>query len=69
MTVFRNRDAWDASNVALRGGMVGEYRKGAPRGTYEYIDYGMSILTAVGETPNVVIPCSSIICHRRSAVG
>jgi NDP-sugar pyrophosphorylase family protein len=25
---------------------VAEYRKGAPPGTYEYIDYGMSILTA-----------------------
>jgi NDP-sugar pyrophosphorylase family protein len=46
MTVFRNRDAWDASNVALREGLVAEYRKGAPPGTYEYIDYGMSILTA-----------------------
>lgn len=46
MTVLRNRDAWDASNIALRGDMVAEYRKGAPDGTYEYIDYGMSILTA-----------------------
>ncbi|TMK38073.1 MAG: nucleotidyl transferase [Actinobacteria bacterium] len=45
MTVFRNRDTWDLSNVALREGLVAEYRKGAAPGTYEYIDYGMSILT------------------------
>jgi NDP-sugar pyrophosphorylase family protein len=51
MTVFRNRDAWDASNVALREGLVAEYRKGAPPGTYEYIDYGMSILTAGAFAP------------------
>jgi NDP-sugar pyrophosphorylase family protein len=51
MTVFRNRDAWDASNVALREGLVAEYRKGAAPGTYEYIDYGMSILTAGAFAP------------------
>lgn len=51
MTVFRNRDAWDSSNVALRAGLVAEYRKGAPPGTYEYIDYGMSILTASAFAP------------------
>ena len=46
MTVLRNRDRWDASNVAVRDGLVADYRKGAPPGTYEYIDYGMSILRA-----------------------
>ena len=51
MTVFRNCDAWDASNVALKEGLVAEYRKGAPAGTYEHIDYGMSILTAGAFAP------------------
>src|SRR2546428_105622 len=51
MTVFRNCDAWDSSNVALREGLVAEYRKGAAPGTYEYIDYGMSILTAGAFAP------------------
>ena len=45
MCVLENRDAWDASNVALRGDLVVDYRKGAPPGTFGYIDYGMSILT------------------------
>ncbi|MCW3045077.1 MAG: nucleotidyl transferase [Actinobacteria bacterium] len=51
MTVLRNRDAWDPSNVAFREGLVVDYRKGAPPGTYEYIDYGMSILTAGAFAP------------------
>lgn len=45
MTVLANRDAWDASNVSLRDGLVAEYQKGAPPETFEYIDYGMSILS------------------------
>jgi NDP-sugar pyrophosphorylase family protein len=52
MTVFKNADAWDASNVALREGLVAEYRKGAPSGTFTYIDYGMSILTAGAFAPS-----------------
>jgi NDP-sugar pyrophosphorylase family protein len=51
MTVFKNADAWDASNVAVRDGLVAEYRKGAPPGTYEHIDYGMSILSAPALAP------------------
>ncbi|MGH2718368.1 MAG: NTP transferase domain-containing protein [Actinomycetota bacterium] len=45
MTVLRNCDQWDASNVAVQGDLVTEYGKGAPPGSYEFIDYGMSILT------------------------
>lgn len=44
MTVLRNRDRWDVSNVRLMGGLVAEYEKTAPPGTYEHIDYGLSIL-------------------------
>ncbi|GAC1362481.1 MAG: hypothetical protein NVSMB32_02860 [Actinomycetota bacterium] len=46
MTVLYNRDAWDRSNVAVRDSRVIEYRKGAPEGSFDYIDYGMSILPA-----------------------
>lgn len=45
MTVLRNRDLWDHSNVRIEDGWVVEYRKDAPAGTYELIDYGMSIFT------------------------
>jgi NDP-sugar pyrophosphorylase family protein len=44
MTVLRNRDRWDRSNVRVKHGLVVEYRKGAPPGTYEHIEYGLSIL-------------------------
>lgn len=47
MTVLENRDQWDLSNVAVREGLVVEYQKGAPPGTYDYIDYGMTLLDAV----------------------
>jgi N-acetyl-alpha-D-muramate 1-phosphate uridylyltransferase len=44
MTVLRNRDRWDRSNVRVEHGLVVEYRKGASAGTYEDIEYGLSIL-------------------------
>lgn len=46
MTVLENRDAWDRSNVAVQGGLVVDYRKGAPPGTFSLIDYGMSLFRA-----------------------
>lgn len=46
MTVLQNRDAWDRSNVAVRSGLVVEYVKGAPPGTYPFIDYGMNLLAS-----------------------
>jgi NDP-sugar pyrophosphorylase family protein len=45
MTVFRNRGAWDRSNVLLSGSRVDLYRKRDPLPTMEYIDYGLSVLT------------------------
>ncbi|HEY8202222.1 MAG TPA: NTP transferase domain-containing protein [Actinomycetota bacterium] len=47
MTVFENADAWDRSNVRVEHGLVAEYRKGAPAGTFRYIDYGLLLLEAV----------------------
>lgn len=43
MTVLENRDAWDRSNVDVAEGVVVQYRKGAPAGTFRWIDYGMSL--------------------------
>jgi NDP-sugar pyrophosphorylase family protein len=44
MTVLRNRDRWDQSNLRVEQRLVVEHRKGAAPGTYEYIDYGLAIL-------------------------
>lgn len=44
MTVLRNEDRWGPSNVAVENGRVSEYRKGAPPGTFRFIDYGLLVL-------------------------
>jgi NDP-sugar pyrophosphorylase family protein len=49
MTVFRNDDAWDVSNVAFDGDQVVRYDKRDPdpaRAGMRYIDYGLSVLVA-----------------------
>jgi MurNAc alpha-1-phosphate uridylyltransferase len=72
MTVLRNRDAWDLSNVTVDGDRVVEYRKGAPPGTYDYIDYGMSLLRAdafgsfpAGEALDLTAVLQSLIAESR----
>jgi N-acetyl-alpha-D-muramate 1-phosphate uridylyltransferase len=45
MTVFRNEDRWEKSNVLLRNGRVVEYDKHSPRPGMRHIDYGLSILS------------------------
>jgi NDP-sugar pyrophosphorylase family protein len=44
MTVFKNENKWDASNVDLQGDRVVRYDKRTPTPTMKYIDYGLSIL-------------------------
>jgi NDP-sugar pyrophosphorylase family protein len=46
MTVLRNEDHWDASNVVYRDGMVLRYDKHAPIPEMRWIDYGLGGLTA-----------------------
>ena len=45
MTVYRNDDRFDRSNVALRDGMVAAYDKAHPVRGMHHIDYGLSVLT------------------------
>jgi NDP-sugar pyrophosphorylase family protein len=44
MAVLRNRDALETSNVRIRDGLIVEYDKTAPPGTYEHVDYGVAAL-------------------------
>ncbi|WP_028388066.1 sugar phosphate nucleotidyltransferase [Legionella fairfieldensis] len=46
MTVFKNKNQWDKSNVRLDKNLVIEYNKHQPGHDLEYIDYGLSILSA-----------------------
>jgi N-acetyl-alpha-D-muramate 1-phosphate uridylyltransferase len=46
MTVLRNAGQWDRSNVEFLNGRVVEYNKAVPRPEMDYIDYGLSVVTA-----------------------
>jgi len=46
MTVFRNENRWDASNVEIGEGRVLRYEKGSQRAGLTHIDYGLSIFRA-----------------------
>ena len=46
ITVLKNNDLWDKSNVLFRDGLVLEYDKKAPKPEMKYIDYGLGVLSA-----------------------
>jgi NDP-sugar pyrophosphorylase family protein len=46
MTVLKNQDRWDKSNVLFQDGRIVEYNKQRPRPEMHYIDYGLGILSA-----------------------
>ncbi len=45
MTVLKNGDLWDKSNVLFSDGRLVEYNKRAPRTEMTYIDYGLGVLS------------------------
>lgn len=46
MTVLRNGDRWDKSNVLFQEGRLVEYNKSSPHPEMAHIDYGLGILTS-----------------------
>jgi N-acetyl-alpha-D-muramate 1-phosphate uridylyltransferase len=46
MTVFKNTNQWDTSNVWLENGILLEYNKQVPHTKMNHIDYGLSIISA-----------------------
>ena len=44
MTVFKNRNAWDSSNIVFKGGKILTYDKKHKIPGMDYIDYGLGIL-------------------------
>ena len=46
MTVMKNGDQWDKSNVLFRDGCIMEYNKRTPRPEMAHIDYGLGVLSA-----------------------
>jgi NDP-sugar pyrophosphorylase family protein len=43
MTVFRNQDQWDSSNVRFEGGRILAYNKKLRTAEMRYIDYGLGV--------------------------
>jgi len=46
MTVLKNDDQWDKSNVLFRDGCIVEYNKRTPKPEMTHIDYGLGVLSA-----------------------
>jgi NDP-sugar pyrophosphorylase family protein len=46
MTVLKNQNQWDKSNVVFSDGQLIEYNKREPRAEMTHIDYGLSIVSA-----------------------
>ena len=44
MTVLKNANQWDKSNVEFKDGILKEYNKQAPRPEMCYIDYGLGVI-------------------------
>lgn len=71
MTVMRNDDRWDKSNVLFRDGRVHEYNKRAPRSEMAYIDYGLGVLCSdvlVSQSSGDVFDLASVY-HELSLAG
>ena len=47
MTVLKNDDKWDKSNVLFWDGCITEYNKRTPRPEMAHIDYGLGVLSAL----------------------
>lgn len=45
MTVLKNQNQWDKSNVLFVDGQLLEYNKRAPRAEMTYIDYGLGVVS------------------------
>ena len=45
MTILKNSDQWDKSNVSYSDGVLVEYNKESPSSDMNYIDYGLGILS------------------------
>jgi MurNAc alpha-1-phosphate uridylyltransferase len=46
MTVFRNHNQWEISNVEFAAGQIAAYDKKTPTADMEYVDYGLSAFHA-----------------------
>jgi NDP-sugar pyrophosphorylase family protein len=70
MTVFRNKDRGDKSNVLFRHGRIIEYNKRSPRPEMEHIDYGAGAMRSevLAEQPAGPFDLADVY-HKLSTTG
>lgn len=71
MTVLKNDNRWDKSNVIYRDGKLIEYNKQQTRPEMEYIDYGLSIVRreVFNNTPDQEAFDLAVLYHQLSVNG
>lgn len=74
MTVFRNRNQWEISNVDFSAGRIAAYDKRTPSAAREYVDYGLcafqaSALSAGGEPPLDLTTVFQELIRRHALAG
>jgi N-acetyl-alpha-D-muramate 1-phosphate uridylyltransferase len=74
MTVFRNRNQWESSNVEFAGGHIAAYEKRMPTAAMEYVDYGLSAFhasafSAAGEQAADLTTVFQELIRRRALAG
>ena len=73
MTVFRNNDMWDSSNVEFEGGQILAYSKTNKTSRMHYIDYGLGAFRAAAfdsvpaGSPSISPACMAICCRAGSS--
>jgi NDP-sugar pyrophosphorylase family protein len=74
MTVFRNRNQWEISNVDFSAGRIDAYDKRTPSAAREYVDYGLSAFqasafSAGGESPLDLTTVFEELIRRHALAG
>lgn len=71
MTVLKNSDRWDKSNVLFMNGGILEYNKRNPKPEMSHIDYGLGVLSALAldNTPSEKLFDLADVYHDLSVSG
>jgi len=74
MTIFRNRNQWEISNVDFADGQIAAYDKRTPATAMEYVDYGLSafqssVFSTVGEKTTDLTAVFEELIGRRELAG
>jgi N-acetyl-alpha-D-muramate 1-phosphate uridylyltransferase len=71
MTVLRNNNRWERSNVLYRNGAIIEYDKHSPRADMAHVDFGLSVLSSAVFAPYAAAKALDLadICRDLSRSG